>query len=176
MNNMNRISVTLILGLSMFITGCSSENKEEGIYDNVTAAPTVAAADDPNQPTAEPGKAKEKTDLGDGLKDDKPVVSEAPTDNGLTIALPSLEETPVSLNEQVKFVLAQQEPGTKFTGSFFYYDDGANNANFEVGEYTVDKDGFATAEVVIPSNLTPGTYTFALDSGNGLYTATLIVK
>lgn len=173
---MKKIGLGLIISLTLAVSGCASNN-EEGLYDNVPEASFMAEADNPDMPQVDSGKKiKEKTDLGDGLKDDKPVITDEPIDKGLLINLPAADPTNVAVNEKVIFSLAQQEPGAKLTGSIFYYEDGANNSTFDIGEFTVGEEGIVNAEVVIPSNLTPGTYAFSLTSDEGLYTAPIVVK
>lgn len=149
--NKNRGYAVLAMAIMVFtLSSCSSEGHD--------AQPVNAA--DPSV-TFQTQAAKD-SDLGKGIqstaKSDAP-----PVDNHLEIPVPTKNNTDVSQNETVRFLIPNLTTGANLNSYIYYNESGINSAKIPVESKITGEQGYLSARITIPASIDKGKYVIAFE-------------
>lgn len=171
--NIKTISIMTIVLASLTLSACSQDPKPDDVREisqdeksNVLNAQTLP--EEKAAPAVKPS-------MGSGPVGSAPVEAAEPTDKGTVITVPTVTEITVEKNEKVKLYAGQLTPGTAIPAVLFYSGAGQNNKTIDLGEVTVNAEGEAVKDIVIPANLSSGNYVISYTIDGALFTAPIKV-
>lgn len=107
-------------------------------------------------------QAPKDSDLGKGLQStDKS--NDAPVDNHLEISVPTKNNTDVSTNEVVRFLIPGLTTGTNLNSYVYYNDSGINSSKIPLESKITSEQGYLSAQVTIPASIDKGKYVIAFE-------------
>lgn len=143
-------AVLAVAIMAVTLSSCSSEGHD---------APPVNAAD---TSITFQTQAPKDSDLGKGIQSTAKSDA-APVDNHLEISVPTKNNTDVSPNEIVRFLIPNLTAKDNLNSYIYYNDSGINSSKIPVESRIASEQGYLSAQVTIPASIDKGKYVIAFE-------------